>query len=86
MVLGSHYQKPLEFSFESLDQAENAYLKLKNKISSLDKKEDILDEREFNRFNQDFKEALANNVNTSMSLTVLYDVLKHSFRREIIDE
>jgi len=78
MVLGSHYQKPLEFSFESLDQAENAYLKLKNKINSLDKKEDILDEREFNRFNQDFKEALANNVNTSMSLTVLYDVLKSS--------
>ena len=37
MVLNSHYQKNLEFSFESLDGSENAYLKLKNRINSLNK-------------------------------------------------
>ena len=44
MVLNSHYQKPLEFSFESLDQAENDYLKLKNRIKSLNKEDSKLDE------------------------------------------
>ena len=76
MVLGSHYQKPLEFSFESLDQAENAYLKLKNKINSLNKQEDELEKEKYDNFVLKFKEALGNNLNTASAMTVLYDVLK----------
>ena len=76
MVLGSHYQKNLEFSFEGLDQAENAYFKLKNKINSLKKEEDELNQEMFDKFNNEFKEALSNNLNTASALTVLYDVLK----------
>ncbi len=76
MVIASHYQKPLEFSFEALDQAEATYLKLKNKISSLSKEEQELDEEKFIEFDNKFKETLANNLNTSLSLTVLSDVLK----------
>jgi len=75
MVLNSHYQKNLEFSFESLDGAEKAYLKLKNKINSLNKEENKLDS-EFDIFNDKFKEALGSNLNTASALTVLYDVLK----------
>ncbi len=75
-VLGSHYRKPLEFSFSLLDQAENTYLKLKNKINSLDKKEDNLDKEAYNEFQNEFKKALENDLNTSLALTVLYDVLK----------
>ena len=76
MVIASHYQKPLEFSFEALDQAEATYLKLKNKISSLSKEEQELDKAKFLEFDNKFKETLANNLNTSLSLTVLSDVLK----------
>ena len=76
MVIASHYQKPLEFSFEALDQAEATYLKLKNKISSLSKEEQELDEEKFREFDNKFKETLDNNLNTSLSLTVLSDVLK----------
>ncbi|MBQ8472128.1 MAG: cysteine--tRNA ligase [Bacilli bacterium] len=76
MVLNSHYQKNLEFSFESLDGAENAYLKLKNKINSLSGKEDKIDEDSFNKYDLEFKEAIGSNLNTASALTVLYDVLK----------
>ena len=76
MVLNSHYQKPLEFSYDSLDSAEFEYKKLKNRINSLDKKEDILDEEEFTIFDNKFKDAISNNLNTSSAITVLYDVLK----------
>ena len=76
MVLASHYGKPLEFSFEALDQAESIYLKLKNRIATLSKKEDVLDFDMFKEYDEKFKDALSNNLNTSLALTVLYDVLK----------
>ena len=85
MVIASHYQKPLEFSFEALDQAEATYLKLKNKISSLSKEEQELDEEKFIEFDNKFKETLANNLNTSLSLTVLSDVLKSDTKRRLIE-
>ncbi len=76
MVLSSHYQKPLEFSFDNLDGAENAYLKLKNRINRLSKNEDEIMGNIFNDYNNRFKEAIGNNLNTSFALTVLYDLLK----------
>ena len=76
MVLNSHYKNPLEFSFEALDISENEYKKLKNKINLLKKDEDIVDENKFLEFNNKFKEAISNNLNTSSALTCLYDVLK----------
>ena len=76
MVLGSHYQKNLVFTYENLDGAENAYLKLKSRIKNLSKEKDILDEEKYNKYKNDFKESLENNMNTSLALTVLYDVLK----------
>ncbi len=87
MVINSHYQKPLEFTYEVLDQAENTYLKLKNKISSLTN-EGSLDEKSFQEFDNKFKDALSNNLNTSLALTVLYDVIKSDLndytKRELI--
>ena len=76
MVLGSHYQKNLEFSYEALDQAENDYKKLKNRINALNKDKDNLDESTYNKYQETFKEAIGNNLNTSLALTTLYDVLK----------
>ena len=76
MVLSSHYQKPLEFSFENLDGAEKAYLKLKNKINRLSKEDDEINKDIYNEYNNRFKDAIGNNLNTSFALTVLYDLLK----------
>lgn len=75
MVLSSHFQKPLLFSYENLDTAENAYLKLKNRVLKLDKKEDTLSS-DYDKYKQEFKEAMDNNLNTSLALTSVYNVLK----------
>ena len=74
--LGSHYKNQLVFSFESLDGSANAYNKLINKIKSIKKDDSIIDNVAFNKYNDEFKAALADNLNTSNALTVLYDVLK----------
>ena len=76
MVLNSHYQKPLEFSYEALDSSENEYKKLKNRINTLSKNEDKLNEDKFMEFDSKFKESIGNNLNTSSAITILYDVLK----------
>lgn len=74
--LTSHYQKPLVFSFDRLDGSANAYDKLKNKtISKIENMGDI-DEAIYQNYLQKFTETLENNLNTSMAITVLYDVTK----------
>ena len=73
--LQSHYRKPLLFTYEILDNASNAYKKLIKKVSN------IVDDGEFNQvqfdsYKQKFKDALNDDLNTSMAITVLYDMLK----------
>jgi cysteinyl-tRNA synthetase len=75
MVLSSHYQKPLMFSYDNLDIAENAYLKLKNRVLKLNKAEDTLSDG-YEEYKNKFKEVMDNNLNTSLALTTIYDVLK----------
>lgn len=75
MVLSSHYQKPLLFSYDNLDGAENAYLKLKAKVLKLNKEEMPLSE-DYSKYQEQFKNAMDNNLNTSLALTAVYDVLK----------
>ncbi|HRU98302.1 MAG TPA: cysteine--tRNA ligase [Ruminococcus sp.] len=75
--LQSHYRKSLVFSWENLDNAKLAYSKLIEKIAPLtaDASGDT-DKAEFDRLMQSFREAMDNDLNTAMGITVLYDVLK----------
>ncbi|MBR4084426.1 MAG: cysteine--tRNA ligase [Lachnospiraceae bacterium] len=73
--LQSHYRKPLVFSYEALDQATGTYNKLKNRITALSK-DGVVDEAAVAEFKAKFVEAVGNDVNTSMGITLLYDVLK----------
>ena len=73
--LQSHYRKPLVFSYEALDQATGTYNKLKNRIAALGK-EGVADETAVAEYKAKFVEAVGNDVNTSMGITLLYDVLK----------
>ena len=75
MCLSSHYRKQLMFDFDNLDNAKEAYNKLKNKIKNI-KDEGVFQENEFEKYNNKFKEALENDLNTSLALTTIYDVLK----------
>ncbi|MBQ6551865.1 MAG: cysteine--tRNA ligase [Lachnospiraceae bacterium] len=74
--LQSHYRKPLEFTFELLDNAGNAYDKLKKRTLQLLSAEGDADQAVFDEYKARFLDALGNDINTSMAITVLYDVLK----------
>lgn len=76
--LMSHYAKPLVFSFDRLNGAVSAFNKLKEKISALklEDNETVNDKENVNEFIVKFKEALESDLNTSMAITVLYDMLK----------
>ena len=76
LCLKSYYHNALTFSYEILDGAQNEYNKLKNKIKTIIVNNEKIDEEEFNKYNNKFKQALDNDLNTSMAITILYDVLK----------
>ena len=74
--LQSNYQKQLLFTYDSLQGAQNTYEKLINRIKTINEDDSEIDKTEFDKYNNKFKETLCDNLNTSNSLTVLYDVLK----------
>ena len=76
--LQSHYRKPLEFSYEVMDQVKAQYDKLKRQISRLkdDADKGAVDDAAFASYKEKFTDALGNDLNTSGAITVLYDVLK----------
>lgn len=87
--LQSHYRKPLTFSYENLDNAAQAYTKLTAKISALPKDGDI-DRTSAQPYLNDFIEKVGNDLNTSLGITALYDVLKSDLngatKRYLIEE
>lgn len=73
--LQSHYRKPLTFTYESLDNTAKAYEKLTKRIAGLSK-DGTADTEKAQPYLDSFKEALDNDINTSLGLTCVYDVLK----------
>ena len=73
--LQSHYRKPLTFSYDNLDNTAKAYNKLVKKISNLNPTgEPNMEEAQ--PFIDKFKENMDNDLNTSLGITSIYDVLK----------
>ena len=73
--LQSHYRKSLVFSYENLDNAKVAYQKLLGRIATLGDGGDV-DATAYNELKEGFVKALDNDLNTSLAVTALYDVLK----------
>jgi len=80
-VLNSHYRKQLAFSFDSLASAENAYVKLKNRVKNI--KENVGELQEgielspaAKSYREEFKACLEDDLNTANAITVLFNVLK----------
>ena len=75
--LQSHYRKSLVFSYENLDNAATAYKKLVTRIAALLKEpQGEVDGAVFEERRGAFCAALDNDMNTSLGVTALYDVLK----------
>ena len=73
--LQSHYRRNLVFSWENLDNAAGAYEKLIAKIATLNPEGDV-DQAAFEQLKEKFTGALNGDLNTSLAITALYDVLK----------
>ena len=75
--LQSHYRKSLVFSWENLDNAQTTYNKLIAKIAALKPGEGKIEQEAVDALRAKFKAALDNDLNTSLAVTCLYDVLKY---------
>ena len=88
-VLQSHYRKPLTFSWETLNQTAATYKKLRNRIASIPD-EGSIDESAVKSWHEKFAEAVGDDCNTAMGLTLLYDVIKSELngatKRSIIED
>ncbi len=87
--LQSHYRKGLVFSWENLDNAKTAYEKLVARVAALET-EGPVDGEALAAFQARFIEAVGNDLNTSLGITALYDVLKADLndatKRAILDD
>ena len=74
--LQSHYRKSLIFSWENLDNAKVAYDKLVSRVAALSDGPEAVDEEAAAKYKADFIEAVGNDLNSSLGVTAVYDVLK----------
>ena len=74
--LQSHYRNQLAFSFDALDSAKSAYNKLLKRIAALSKTKEAIDESTYEKYHKQFADALSNDLNTSLAVTTVFDVLK----------
>ena len=74
--LQSHYRKGLVFSWENLDNAAVAFNKLISRIAGLKANDEAVDEAVLAEYKEKFDKQVGNDLNTSMGVTALYDVLK----------
>ena len=75
--LQSHYRKNLVFTYENLDNAAATYKKLIEKIAALKPDDgETVDEAALEALKARFCKAMDADLNTSLAITALYDVLK----------
>lgn len=72
LILGAHYRQNLNFTWESLQAAQNALLKLEK--STLNIKSD--GGKVSSKYFEEFKSALDNDLNTAQALATLWEMLK----------
>ncbi len=75
MCLNSHYRKQLVFTYDNLSQAVNTLNKIRKRIANI-KEDGTLNQELFNKYKQKFSNELADDLNTSNALAVLYEVMK----------
>ena len=87
--LQSHYRKPLEFSYEVMDNMRNAYDKLVKRVSELSAEGNV-DQQAYETYRRSFEDSLCNDLNTSSAITVIYDLLKadvsDATKRKVIED
>jgi cysteinyl-tRNA synthetase len=76
LYLTAHYKKPLNFSFDMLDYAQNAYKRLKNILAEIKKAHDKKNRKNMERAKKQFLEIINDDLNSSKALAYLWDILR----------
>ncbi len=76
LCLTTHYKKPLNFSFEILDHAQNAYKRLKNIVLEIKKAKDKKDDKKINEQKTKFLKIINDDLNSPNGLAFLWDVVR----------
>ena len=74
-ILNTYYHKQVNFTFEALDSAEIAYLKMKSKILNL-KTDGELEQDKYLNYDDKFKQSLSDDLNTANAITLIHQLLK----------
>ncbi len=74
--LQSHYRRVLMFSYSGLDAAKGAYNSLAKQIGALKQDDSPLESEKMKEFDDKFRAALENDLNTSLAVTCVFDTLK----------
>ena len=84
LILNSHYRSPLDFSDAALFAAQSGYLRIAEAVKALRKQQKNAPEGEAEKevieqldgFKQRFEEAMNDDLNTSVALSVLFDMVR----------
>ncbi|MEA1926228.1 MAG: cysteine--tRNA ligase, partial [Patescibacteria group bacterium] len=91
LVLGSHYRSNLNFTWKRMDEARKNYEKITRfikkltEISSLSLSTEGGKNVDLTRFLQEFEDAMNNDLNTPLALSVFYDLIS-KMNKNIIDQ
>ncbi len=77
LCLGTHYRKPLTFSFEALDGAASAFKKLQNKVLEMLEQPKEGKEENVEKYIEDFQNAINDDLNMPKALAAVWDMLKN---------
>ena len=74
LVLGAHYRKKLNFSFENLESARNGFLSLKERVKEFKKSKD--EKGSIEEYEKRFLESIDDDLNMPKALGVLWELIK----------
>ena len=74
LVLGAHYRKKLNFSFENLEGARNGFLSLKERVKEFKKSKD--EKGSIEEYEKRFLESIDDDLNMPKALGVLWELIK----------
>jgi cysteinyl-tRNA synthetase len=79
LCIQSRYRKQLDFNFDILTDAKNSYTALKKKVKAVMETEDNgeINKDKINKYIEEFKKGISNDLNVPNSLAVLYTVIQN---------
>ena len=82
----SHYKKPINFTFEAMDSAKVALNRLKEGYKRHLVGEEIVEESFVKEFEERFLEAINDDLNMPLALSVIWDVVKYEKKSKLLAE